>query len=258
MRRLLASIVMATIVVLAGGTARGEELFEIQVFHARVTTLRAFGLELHTNYAGAGATYVEPPEASTSGVLYSMLEPTYGVAENWEVGLHLQQAIRPDGVVDWGGVKARAMVLFTSALSEEDGFHAALSVESGYQPARFDEARWSTELRPVLEWTSGAFDLDVNPMFVFPWGGEHPAVPHFAPAASVRVAFADVVAPGVEYYADFGSLSAVPSLPYQWHYIYQTLDVIAWRDWILHAGVGEGMTSASTKWLVTTMIGLLF
>ena len=79
--------------------AAAEDLFEIQVFHARVNDAGQPALELHSNYAG--------------GVLFQNIEPSVGVARSWEVGLHLQHAIDAQGVA-WGGARLRTMALLAT------------------------------------------------------------------------------------------------------------------------------------------------
>ena len=259
-RHVLTASALALSIVGASQAAHAEDLFEIQVFHARVAPYQHFQLELHSNYAGDGATVTTPPEASTSGVLYEMLEPSYGFAPRWEVGAHLQQSLRPDGTVDWGGAKLRAMVLLTEPHSDVETtvFHFAINVEGGYQPARIDPARWGTEIRPVIDWTRAWFDVDVNPIIAFGWSGDHAGVPQLQPAASVRATIAETVAPGVEYYAQLGPLSDIPPVAEQRHYVFQTVDVVRWPEWIVHLGFGEGLTSASTRWIVTSILGHVF
>jgi hypothetical protein len=40
-------------------------------------------------------------------------------------------------------------------------WHLALNLEGGYQPARFDPARWGFEVRPIIEWVVGALHVDL-------------------------------------------------------------------------------------------------
>ncbi len=238
--------------------ARAEDLFEIQVFHARVTRQGTFGAELHSNYGAAGARVTPEGEASTKGVLFQLIEPSYGVARGFEIAAHLQHAFRPDGTVDWGGAKLRAMYLLTPGVDGADGWHLAINAEGGYMPRRFDANRWGMEVRPVVEWTHGALDIDFNPMIAIPFGAERPGVPELQPAVSTRYALAGVVSPSLEYYAQLGPVTDMRGIAGQRHYVFETLDVIAWPHWILHGGVGQGLTAASTKWIVTVLVGRLF
>lgn len=238
------------------GAARAEDLFEIQVFHARVNPEGHPGVELHSNWVARGALRTPDGEASTQRVLYEMVEPTYGFARGWEIGAHFQQSFGPDGAPRWGGAKLRVMTLLPDAHGA--ALHLALNVEGGFQPAHIDRARWSTELRPVIEWVLGRFDLDFNPIIAFAWRGEHAGVPQLQPAVSARYTVGDAVAPGAEYYAQLGPVTGFPALRDQRHYVLATADVVLWPEWILHGGAGRGLTDASSHWVVTSIVGHIF
>ncbi len=90
--------------------ARADDLFEIDVFHVRVNQPLQFGTELHSNYVVSGAPR-DAPELSANHVLYELVEPTFGIVEGWEVGAHIQEAVRPTGP-DWGGARLRTMAIF--------------------------------------------------------------------------------------------------------------------------------------------------
>jgi hypothetical protein len=83
-------------------SARAEDLFEIQVFHTPIVAPKHFDVELHSNYAALGSSVVPHGDVSTQGFLYEMIEPSFGIAPGWEIGGHIQQAFRSDGVLVWG------------------------------------------------------------------------------------------------------------------------------------------------------------
>jgi len=246
---------MALAIALASLPARdahAEDLFEIRVFHAEVTRPNAFALELHSNYVAASAREIVTPEHAAGGVLFQQLEPSFGIARRTEIAVHFRHTIDARGV-DWGGVVLRGMTL----LREERGspLKIGVNVEGGYTPPRFVPARWGAEIRPVLEWNDGVLDIDLNPVVSFPFGGEHACVPVLQPSLSARVVIAKAIAPGVEYYADIGPVSDVPPLAHQRHYAFATADVIAWPRWLIHFGAGVGLTPASSRAIVTVLLG---
>ncbi len=238
-------------------SARAEDLFEVQVFHARVVPRGHVDVELHTNYAAVGPRRIARGEVSSNGTLYELLEPSYGIAPGWEIAAHVQQAFRPDGTLLWGGEKLRVMKLFNP---EDEGgeWHFALNAEGGYQPERFDPARWGVEVRPILEWTPGVVDIDLNPIVAVPLAGEDAGIPQLMPAISLRLALGAIVQPSIEYYAELGPLTHMTRADIQRHYVYETLDVVRWRAWILHAGIGQGLTRSSTTFVATTILGHIF
>jgi hypothetical protein len=238
-------------------SAHAEDLFEIQVFHSPIVAPTHFDLELHSNYAAAGPSVVPKGEVSSAGVLYEMIEPSYGIAPGWEVAAHIQQAFRPDGVLVWGGNKLRVMGMFTDD-DPRARWRFAVNLEGGYQPRRFDPAQWGLELRPVVEWTEGAFDVDLNPVVAAPLGGDDAGIPQLQPSVALRVVLGDLLKLSAEYYAQLGPISRMPPVELERHYLFETVDVLRWREWIIHIGVGEGLTTASTRFVATSLVGRHF
>jgi hypothetical protein len=88
-----------------------------------------------------------------------------------------------------------------------------------------------------------------------PLGADSAGIPQLQPALALRLLFAGLVQPSVEYYAQLGPVSHFVPLAWQRHYIFETIDVVRWREWIVHIGVGEGLTSASSRFIVTSLLG---
>jgi hypothetical protein len=42
------------------------------------------------------------------------------------------------------------------------------------------------------------------------------------------------------------------------HYVFETVDLARWSEWIVHVGAGEVLTPASTSWIVTSIVGHVF
>jgi hypothetical protein len=165
-------------------TARGDDLFEISVFHARVNEPGQLGLELCSNYVARGVLARDAPEASPDRVLYEMLEPSIGIARGWEAAIHLGLAQRPDGTVDAGEMKYRFMGVAPKLPGVP--LKLAVNLEGGYLNARFEPARWTGEIRPILELSIGDLDVDLNPVMSFGWTEPHAGIPRFEPEAAVR------------------------------------------------------------------------
>ena len=234
------------------GQAHAEDLFEVQVFHSRIAPAQKLMLELHSNYVTASAPSVTPPEQPSGGVLFQQIEPSYGIAPHTEVAVHFKHAIDAHGVT-WGGVVVRGMTLLRDA--QDSPVKIGINVEGGYTAARFDPARWIAELRPVIEWEDGLRDIDLNPVVAFRFTGADRGIPMFQPSVSTRVIIAQVVAPGVEYYADFGPVSDFLPLAQQHHYGFVTADILASRRWPIHFGAGAGLTPASSRAIITILVG---
>jgi hypothetical protein len=245
---------VATCALAAARRAQADDLFEIQVFHVRVNEPGQFGTEVHANYVASGAAR-EAPELSPSHVLYAMLEPTYGLMKNWEVGAHLQAASRPTGL-DWGGLKLRTMVIIP--MPDDFPLQLAVNFESGYVPPQYDPGTWLFEVRPIAELKVGSFDFDVNPIVTFGFAGPGAGIPRIEPAAAVRYMLLKTVDLGVEYYAAFGRVDGFTPIAKQGHYVFETVDLVRWPAWRVRLGVGEGLTSGSNPVTITTMFGHFF
>lgn len=250
----------AVVCILAAGVeerrAEADDLFEINVFHARVNQPGQLGVELHSNYVARGVLARERPEASAHHVLFEMLEPSIGLAKGWEAAIHLGLARRPDGSVDAGILRSRFMGV--APLPPSSPLKLAVNIEGGYANTRFEPAGWTGEIRPVIELVLGDLDVDLNPVVSFAWTRPHAGVPRLAPCASVRYTLWKAVDVGVEYYADFGPVSAIAPLLAQQHYVFEAVELVRWPEWALRLGVGEGLTAGSNPIVVTTRIGRFF
>jgi hypothetical protein len=247
------------LVALAGvlsweGTARAVDPFEIQVYEADIDPVGAFGLELHSNYVASGQSASSSPELSVHHVLHETLEPSVGVTSFLELGGYLQTALQPGGPYEFAGVKLRAKFRFPEVMP----FRFAVNFELSWLPTKYSAPRWGSEVRPIIEWRDGIFGVRFNPIVSFDWTGSEAAVPHLEPALATTVDVGGVIALGLEYYADFGPIDAIPKWADQLHFIFETIDVIAFEDFELHAGIGEGLTGASSGVTVKTILGHTF
>jgi hypothetical protein len=99
----------------------------------------------------------------------------------------------------------------------------------------------------------------VNPAFERTWHG--PGVKDgldFAPGVKVSYSFTKVIAGGVEYYADYGSLANVLSLHDQQQQVFPVIDLNVSPKWEINFGVGVGATASSDHWIVKGILGRRF
>jgi hypothetical protein len=238
----------------ASRAALADDLFEVEVFHVRVNDPLQFGTELHSNYVLSGAPR-GAPELSPNHVLYELAEPTFGILKGWEVGAHIQEAVRPTGP-NWGGARLRTMVIVP--MPETSSVRFATNVEGGYTPPAYNPNTWDLEVRPVAEWRFWDFDIDVNPVIDFTFTGPSAGFPQFDPAAAVRYTLLGTLDLGVEYYASFGAFGRFEPVAKEGQYIFETMDLVRWPAWRVRAGLGEGLTPNSNPLTVTTVLGHFF
>lgn len=246
----------ALAITLTSPSARALDAFEIQVYQPEVNEAGQLGLEVHSNYVASGVKTSEAPELPAHHVLHETLEPSYGLTSFWELGGYLQTALRSDGHFDFAGVKVRSKFRLPDVPAL--GLGLAINVEVAWLPEAYDVARWGSEIRPVLEWKLWNLVLDLNPIVSFELTGPRAGIPQLEPALSVRYVIPEIVAIGIEYFAATGPINAIPGFSAQGHYLFETIGLLAWKDWELHFGIGEGLTPASNPLVFKMITGYSF
>ena len=80
----------------------------------------------------------------------------------------------------------------------------------------------------------------------------------FSPAVKISYNFTKVVAGGLEYYADYGSITNIASLHDQQQQIFPAIDLNVSPKWEINFGVGVGPTAATDHWIVKGILGRRF
>jgi hypothetical protein len=238
-------------------SAHAVDPFEVQVYEGDINDPLQAGVELHSNFTVVGRS--DPAfmgEVVPDGLLRVTLEPSMGILSWWEIGVYLQTAFQPsepDG--HFAGFKLRSKFIVPRQRTGE--FILGLNIEVGRGVAALGTADWDTEVRPIIAWLRGRWILAVNPIIGWALTGDRHVAPHLEPAFKVRVAAAQHVGLGVEYYADFGVLSALPAADRQEHVMYVIGDLLN-GPIELNIGVGRGLTGATDAWTIKTIIGHAF
>jgi hypothetical protein len=230
--------------------------FEIQVYDGTANAPRQAGLEVHLNYVANGLRSSSFPELPPNRQAHATLEPSYGVTSFWEVGAYLQGTLLPGGTFDYAGAKLRSK--FVTPPDWHEHLRLGVNLELSRLPTSYDRARWGTEVRPIVAWEDDRFLFALNPNIGMPLTspGSHEG-PELEPCVMTKLKLGGI-ALGVEYYASLGPVRAFLPLSLQEHYVFQTLDVLAWHGVELNVGVGEGLTSASNPVVLKAVVGYAF
>ena len=226
---------------------------EIQVYNAEIAAVGQFTIQQHLNYVPLGVK--EPPFPGgliSNNSINGTPEFAYGLTDWWEVGLYLPFAIE-NQVFYSNAFKLRS--LFVSPHAGQRDFFYGVNFEFSRETPPFAQTRYAMEIRPIIGGRNSDYEFIVNPIVDIGFGkyGEQ----HFAPAARVARKFEQDVYFGLEYYSDFGQIGSFPSFANQEHTLFAVTDFkLGVID--VNFGVGYGLTPASDRWVIKTILGYAF
>jgi hypothetical protein len=226
---------------------------EIQVYNAEIAAVGQFTIQQHLNYVPLGVK--EPPFPGgliSNNSINGTPEFAYGLTDWWEVGLYLPFAIE-NQVFYSNAFKLRS--LFVSPHAGQRDFFYGVNFEFSRETPPFAQTRYAMEIRPIIGGRSSDYEFIVNPIVDIGFGkyGEQ----HFAPAARFARKFEQDVDFGLEYYSDFGQIGSFPSFANQEHTLFAVTDFkLGVID--VNFGVGYGLTPASDRWVIKTILGYAF
>jgi hypothetical protein len=226
---------------------------EIQVYDASIAAIGQFTVQQHLNYVPLGVKEPPFPGGLTSdNSVNGTPEFAYGVTDWWEVGLYLPFAIKDQQFLS-DSFKLRT--LFVTPHAEQRDFFYGVNFEFSNTTPKFSQSRFALEVRPIIGVRNAEYEFIVNPIMDFSFGRDGEA--DFTPAARVARKLAPDTFIGLEYYADFGAIGSFPGFADQQHNLFAVTDFkVGVFD--VDFGVGYGLTPASDRWVVKTIIGYAF
>ncbi len=240
-----------------------QDNYEIQVYGSDTVPAKNTMLELHSNFtidgskALPGSPYAIDGTYPTNHAEHETVEITQGVTKWSEVGFYIFTSASAETGYQWVGDHIRPRVRVPESWHWPVG--ASLSMEVGYQRARFSPDTWTMELRPIFDKQKGRWYWAVNPALDRSFHG--PSVPQgvtFQPAAALTYDFTKKVTAGFEYYAVYGDLRGFSSLHNQQQQLFPVVDLNVSPKWEINFGVGIGPTSSTDRWIVKGIIGRRF
>ncbi len=177
---------------------------EIQVYTAEIAEPGEFTLTLHNNYTPEGRSMPSfPGSVRPDGTLNGVPEFAYGAAEWLELGTYLPvYSVSPGGHYYVESVKLRA--LFVSPHAATRRFFYGLNFEFSRNAARWEETRYSGEIRPIVGTRFGRFDIVFNP--ILDTSFERFSGLEFEPSTRLAYNFSPKWAAAIEHYADLGTI----------------------------------------------------
>ena len=226
---------------------------EIQVYNAGIAAPGQFTIQQHLNYIPLG---VKDPPFPGGLVSHNSINGTpefaYGVTDWWEVGLYLPFAIQDQQFLS-DSFKLRT--LFVSPNAAERNFFYGVNFEFSNTTPKFSQTRFGMEIRPIIGVRNADYEFIVNPIVDIGFGKYGQA--DFTPAARLARKLGPDLFVGLEYYADFGEIGNFLKPADQQHTLFAVTD---FKLGVLgvNFGVGYGLTPASDRFVVKTIVGYAF
>ena len=250
-RRWLCLLTGATAWYALGHPAKAVD--EIQVYNAGIAALGQFTIQQHLNYIGVGLKAPPFPGGLVSNhSLNGTPEFAYGVTDWWEVGLYLPFAIQDRQFLS-DSFKLRT--LFVSPNAADRNFFYGVNFEFSNTTPKFSQARFGLEIRPIVGIRNADYEFIVNPIVDIGFGKQGQA--DFTPAARVARKLGPDLFVGLEYYSDFGEIGHFGKLADQQHTLFAVTD-FKLGVFGVNFGVGYGLTPASDRFVVKTIVGYAF
>jgi hypothetical protein len=252
-RQSAASALLAGALVWLALAGAAHATDEIQVYNASIAAPGQFTIEQHLNYVGIGQK--EPPFPGGFGsdkTLNGTPEFAYGMTDWWELGLYLPFAVKNQQFLS-DAFKLRT--LFVSPHADQRNFFYGVNFELSYEMPKFSQTRWGLEIRPIIGVRNDTYEFIVNPIVDIGFGKNGEA--DFAPAARLARKFGPDLYGGFEYYSDLGEIGNFKPLSQQQHTLFAVTD-FKLGVFDVNFGVGYGLTPASDRLVVKTIIGYAF
>ena len=250
-RHSLCLIAIATLWIGLGRPAKAVD--EIQVYNAGIAAPGQFTIQQHLNYVAVGLKQPPFPGGLVSNhSINGTPEFAWGVTDWWEVGLYLPFAIQDRQFLS-DSFKLRT--LFVSPHAEQRDFFYGVNFEFSNSTPKFSQTRFGLEIRPIIGIRNADYEFIVNPIVEIGFGKYGEA--DFTPAARVARKLGPDLFVGLEYYADFGEIGNFSKLADQQHTLFAVTD-FKLGDFGVNFGLGFGLTPASDRFVVKTIVGYAF
>jgi hypothetical protein len=226
---------------------------EIQVYNAGIAEVGQFTIQQHLNYIPLGVK--EPPFPGgliSHNSINGTPEFAYGITDWWEVGLYLPFSVKDQKFYS-DAFKLRT--LFVSPHAGDRNFFYGVNFELSNETPPFAQTRFAMEIRPIIGVRNDTFEFIVNPIVDIGFGKYGEA--DFAPAARLARKFGTDLYAGFEYYSDLGKIGDFKPFAEQQHTLFAVTD-FKLGVFGVNFGVGYGLTPASDRWVVKTIIGYAF
>ena len=249
--------VFAAICLMATGTARAQDNYEIQVYGSDMVEPKHTMVELHSNFTFEGSKTTSDGTYPTNHQLHETVEITHGFSDWFEVGFYIFTSAQKGRGWDWVGDHVRPRVKIPNKWKWPVGL--SVSQEIGYQRRVYSVDTWTYELRPIIDKTYKRWYFSFNPTFDRSLHGlsENQGFV-FSPNVKISYDFTKKITGGIEYYGSLGPVTGFDPVAQQQQQIFPTIDLNLSKKWEVNFGVGVGVTRATDHLIAKTIVGYRF
>jgi hypothetical protein len=244
------SILLAAALSVACASAWSALPDEIQVYTDDLEAPGERGMELHINTTPKGrSTSDYPGEIVPHHGLRVTPELSFGLAQHWDAGIYLPFVRSAEGTEYFAGPRFRLKWIPVRPAEGDAGYFAGINWEVSFVERRFEQARRTAEIRPIVGYRNPDWLLAFNPIIDTDLAGSQKRELIFAPAFKAARSVSGQTALGVEYYAELGRLSNFAPQSQQSHTLFLVVDAHRFNF-----GIGRGLNGASDRWTVKGII----
>ena len=223
---------------------------EIQVYTDDLEAPGEHGMELHINTTPKGRSTPDyPGEIVPHHGLRVTPEISFGLAPHWDAGIYLPFVRNAEGTEYFAGPRFRLKWLPVRPAEGNAGYFAGINWEVSFVERRFEQARRTVEIRPIVGYRNADWLVSFNPNIDADLAGSQKDVLMFAPSFKAARSMSDRTALSMEYYAEFGKLSDFAPQSQQSHTLFLVVDTHRFNF-----GIGRGLNGASDTWTVKGII----
>lgn len=255
--RLTRLILTASGLLIFALSASGQDNYEIQVYGSDTVAPGQTMIELHNNFTFEGSKSYVNGMFPTDHAWHETIETTHGFTPWFETGFYFFTSASDLTSWQWVGDHIRPRVRVPDSWNWPVG--VSLSLEFGYQRAKFSPDTWTLEIRPIIDKQLGRLYLAFNPAMDRSFHG--PSVSQgitFSPAFKAGYDFTKVINAGFEYYGSVGSITGFSPLRDQQQQIFPAVDLNLSPNWEFNFGVGFGVTRSTDHLIVKMILGRRF
>jgi len=252
MSRFRRAIAVAIVLVAASAGAARAADEEIQVYEDDLDKPGQFGLDTHINYVPAGSKLFDyAGEQQSVDRIRVTPEWSYGLTKDVELGLYLPLADFRNNQFTLDGYKMR--IKYIAPHPDSQNWYWGANFEIGEVDKQIDINPWNAELKGILGWHKGRWDLAFNTNIDWAVTGPDRQPATVQLATKVAYKLNDKLAVGLESYDGAGDFNHFARFYGAGHEIYGAVDATLGK-WALNAGVGYGYSGEPDHWTLKMIV----